>query len=471
MKTSSDLQERFDRHCLNRRFFSPRDRVLIAVSGGVDSMVLLHLMQSLARQMDVTIAVGHVHHGLRGAPAQRDRDFVKRFCRSNKIRFHSCNVLTKKHAKAHGLSIEEAARQLRYRALRRWAAQGHYKTICTAHHRSDQAETVLMRVLKGTGFRGLSGIREKTQDLIRPLLPFSRQEIRNYALANGIPYRDDSTNRNARFLRNRLRTDILPSIRRHVDPQADRHLTDLARISEDTHHYLRMQAEREFTRIGTVSSQTITLAIERHQGYFFALFAALFELIFEKLAPDRILLNMTDIESLHRLYTDSETGRRLMIGPVMCVKDRDRIVFTVKRARPLLTKAKRILRGETYRWNDFMFSSQDVRVTTFDNNKGRSPLAEYIDASSVKGRLVVRPWKRADRFYPIGLGGSKRVSDLLTELKVSVLDRPRIRVLTEQSRGAERIIWVCGYRLDDRFKVTDQTTVILECQCNYEKND
>lgn len=470
MKTTFDLQERFVRHCLNRRFFSPRDRVLIAVSGGMDSMVLLHLMRSLARQIDVTIAVGHIHHGLRGASARRDLEFVKRYCRTHKIRFHSCNVQTQKHAKAHGLSIEESARQLRYRALRRWAARGHYKTICTAHHRSDQAETVLMRALKGTGFRGLSGIREKTQDLIRPLLPFSREDITNYALANDIPYRDDASNRNARFLRNRLRTDILPSIRRHVDPQADRHLTDLARISDDTYHYLRMQAEREFTRIGTVSSQTITLAIERQRDYFFALFAALFELIFEKLVQDRIFLNMTDIESLHRLYKDAETGRRLIIGPVLCVKDRDTIVFTVEPVHPFRSTSSRIRRGETYRWNDFTFTSRSADMTEFHNHKGRSPLSEFIDAASVNGPLVVRPWKKADRFYPIGLGGSKRVSDLLTDLKVSTLDRKRVRVLTEQSRGVERIIWVCGYRLDDRFKVTDQTTAILECQCTYEQN-
>lgn len=470
VKTKSDLHARFARHCRRRQFFSAGDRVLIAVSGGADSMVLLHLMQSLAHDLEMTVAVGHVHHRLRGTDAQRDLEFVQRYCRSHGIRFHSRKVQTKHHAKTHRLSIEEAARRLRYAALRSWAARWGYTVICTAHHRSDQAETVLMRALKGTGIRGLSGIRETTQDLVRPLLPFSREEILAFAHAHHLPYRSDPSNADNRFLRNRLRSAVLPSIRRHVDPQADQHLAGLAQIAEYTYRYLRTQAESEFTRICTASPRRITLDIEMHRDYFLSLFATLYELIFEKLVPDRTL-DMHDIESLHRLYDGAEAGRRLIIGPVTCLKDRNRIVFTLDGIRSPGTLPRRVFPDRTYRWKDFVFHSQTVDMTTYYDHKGRSPLSEYIDSDSVTGHLVLRPWKIADRFYPIGLGGSKRVSDLLTDLKVSPLDRKHVRVLAEQSHGSERIIWVCGYRLDDRFKVTDRTTAILECQCDYGKNN
>ncbi len=471
MKHQNELEDRFLAHCRRQQFFAAGDTVLAAVSGGPDSMVLLHLLRSVADTLKISIAVGHVNHALRGADARKDEALVRTICRKTNLRFHTQKVPTRRHAEKHRQSIEEAARHLRYAAMRRWQKKFKYTMICTAHHQSDQAETVLMRAIKGTGLRGLTGIREVSPGLVRPILFLSRDEIMAYAKAMKIPYRTDRTNSQLTFLRNRIRTEILEPVKQTLDPQAEKHLASLAAIAGHAYDYLRTQAEFEFSDRCASSRNQIILDIKQRRNYFSALSAALFELIFEKLIPDKALLKSADIVALTHLMREAEVGRTIQIGPVTCVKDRQRIVFTTRPTRALAVGLRKIVPGRSYRWRDMTFQTTRVSQATFKTATEPSPTTECVDLDSVDGRLVLRPWKNGDRFYPLGLKGSKRVSDLLTDLKVNPLHRKHVRVLSEQSAAGERIIWVCGYRLDERFKVTSRTQNILRCDCQYVQND
>ncbi len=218
-----DLTALFEEHLERKKFFKPHDQILIACSGGPDSVALFHLLEKIAPRYAWKLGVLHFNHQLRPKDAKRDEIFVKKLARRFGVPFYHGKGNVKKEAKKEKSSVEEAARKLRYGFFLRIARQKKYSKIVFAHTQDDQAETVLMRILQGTGLRGLSGIREKVFRgpilLVRPVLPFTKKELLSYLEKYSISFRTDKSNESLHFLRNRIRMKLIPSLRRDYNPR------------------------------------------------------------------------------------------------------------------------------------------------------------------------------------------------------------------------------------------------------------
>ena len=221
--STATLLSSLEEHLRDKRFFKPRQKILVACSGGPDSVALFHLLHALATKHRWKLGLVHFNHQLRPGDAQKDERFVKNLARKFKVPFHGGAGHVKREAQRTKTSIEECARQMRYNFFLRTVKAEKYRAIVLAHTRDDQAETVLMRILQGTGLRGLQGIREKFKmgraTLVRPLLAFTKKELLEYLAEEKIPYRSDKTNDSSRFLRNRVRLELIPSLQRDFNPR------------------------------------------------------------------------------------------------------------------------------------------------------------------------------------------------------------------------------------------------------------
>jgi tRNA(Ile)-lysidine synthase len=238
MKTfSQTLLSRFKAHLLEKRFFKPRQKILIACSGGPDSVALFYLLKTLASEYRWRLALIHFNHKLRPRAAKTDERFVKSLARKFKVPFYGGAGGVKREARAQKISIEECARQMRYEFFLKIAKAKKIPTIALAHTQNDQAETVLMRVLQGTGLRGLQGIREKFKtagaSLIRPLLIFTKRELLRYLAEGGVRFRSDRSNNSSRFIRNRIRLKLIPLLQRNFNPRVVEALSRIPAIATE----------------------------------------------------------------------------------------------------------------------------------------------------------------------------------------------------------------------------------------------
>lgn len=247
IKVLEQVRTTIDRHNL----FKKGDNVLLGVSGGADSVCLLHVLNQIKKELEITISVAHIHHGIRGEEANRDAEFVRNLCKKMKIPYFLRKISVPEYAKEEGLSEEMAGRVLRYRCFRELCDANDFSKIVTAHHQNDQAETVLMRVLRGAGIEGLSGIRYARQDgVVRPLLDVTRKEIEAYCSENELAYCIDSTNECDQYARNYIRNQLLPELEK-FNPNVATALSNLAKNMAEDGDFLKDYAKRLYRRLGS----------------------------------------------------------------------------------------------------------------------------------------------------------------------------------------------------------------------------
>ncbi|NUM81872.1 tRNA lysidine(34) synthetase TilS [bacterium] len=457
---SNNFEKRFLNHCHERRFFKKRSRVLLAVSGGADSMVLAHLFLLLKSELHLGIA--HLHHGLREKAADADQQFVERFATSNHLDYFTERVDALGHSKKHKTSIEESCRILRYDFLERMARQHDYDRIVTAHHAGDQAETVLLRLIKGAGWSGLAGIRESRGLYVRPLLNLSKEEIQSYAKSKRIKYRTDTTNRDTRFLRNRIRRRLMPLLKAQFDPQIEKHLRQLSIIAAHTEDWLQHDAKRLFKRVCKQSDGKITLEIDRFKRYFATQQFGVLSVIGKALSVE---FDFDDIKRINDLVGRSESGKKLFFGKWTCWRLQNTLVFQSRLATSRQGQ-KTVTIGRTEMFNDWTCRITELLHDQLEKRKlGRDRYVEYADADAITGPIRIRFWQNGDFFYPLGMNGAKKLSDFFIDEKISVPDKQSLPILCERRNGRDRIIWICGMRLDDRFKLTPDTQRILKLEC------
>lgn len=408
----------------------PDGKVIVALSGGADSVALLHILLSLHYEC----VAAHCNFHLRGEESERDEQFVRSLCREWRVPLHVRQFDTEAYARTNRLSIEMAARDLRYAWFKELAAQVQAQAVAVAHHADDQAETVLMNLVRGTGLRGMCGIPTRNGIVVRPLLRCTRQGIEDYLRTKQIPFVTDSTNAQTDYKRNKFRHIILPALEQ-INPGIRQTLAEerdhFAGYRQIVQAYMEQAAARIVReKDGRLHIDTAGLLRE----------PAPETVLYELLSPYGF--NATQTGQLHAAL-EGTPGKRFESATHYAIKDRTEIIIGRRtdsgQAAPGIDISIRPRRATE------QFPAADAEVAFFDADKLRGPLS-------------VRHWQAGDVFRPIGLKGKKKISDFFTDCKLDVQQKQAVWLLLS---GAE-VAWVAGHRIDERFKVGAGTTRVAE---------
>ncbi|MDZ7372798.1 MAG: tRNA lysidine(34) synthetase TilS [candidate division KSB1 bacterium] len=454
-----ELLEAFRKKVMETSLIRRGEHVLVAVSGGLDSVTLLHLLVSVKDAYGLQVSAAHLNHSLRGEEADEDERFVAALCEELAVPCVRERRDVRRYAQVHRLSEETAARVVRYDFLRRVKQQLKATAIATAHHADDQVETVIDHFLRGAGLSGLAGMAPRRGDVVRPLLWATRAEIERYARACNLRYRIDRSNFNLEFRRNRIRLELLPYLRRYFNPGVREAVLRSAQIVAEAEAFIEEQAHALLqvvqlpSRRDEVLLDALRLAEQPPLLQKYAVLTA-----FERLGGSRWLLDYDRLERVVQLIREGSSGARLNLGAgIEMVKSQSRLALQKARqvefCYPLPIGAT-VEVPEV----DMVISAEVVDRATYVRDVGLDARVEFVDLDALRGPLEVRNARPGDRFRPLGSSGSKKLSDLFTDAKVPAYERWRTPVVTD---GAN-IVWVCGLRLDDRYKVTDKTQRILK---------
>lgn len=440
------LLSRFEEFLTHNALVKHGTGVLVAVSGGVDSMVLLNLFRAIASEWDLTLSLAHINHGLRGEESDGDEEFVRDFAIEAGLQIFSTRIDIPEFQSIHHVSRQEAARTLRYEFFERARHEAGADVVATAHHADDNAETVLMNALRGAGIRGLTGIPMRREPgIIRPLLFASRADIEAYAHDHGIRYRQDSSNTSRTYRRNSLRLDVLPALGRELQTDAVKSLNRLSSLMRSLNDLVARETARVSPAVIFSSGERTTIAVGplRAQPLFLQE-----ELVLSVLRRLEIEPSESKVTSVLALC-DQPSGRVIdLSGRYHVLRDRDTLIVS---ARESVTFEREIEIGGTYDFPGFRFSVQPA--VSVPRTFGGSQDTAYADADLLGRRLVLRSWREGDWFIPLGMSGRKKLSDFFVNSKISRVRKPEIPIL--ESDGA--IVWICGLRLDNRFRVSPST--------------
>ena len=427
------------------QLINPGEKVLAAVSGGVDSMVMLHFLHRQREIMEIELAVAHFNHKLRAQESERDEKFVRRLADKLKLPFHAGKWERKEDLTPGSLQMK--ARKARFIYFDSIIQQRNYHKLALAHNKNDHLETILIALLKGYGFKGIAGILPQSGGRIHPFLNITRSEILSYAKKHDLRWVEDSSNYNTYYLRNYMRMEIIPRLQTAI-PQFDSSLLSLAQTCFQIDSTLTSSTETLWEN-GSVrwEKDRIILDIVEFLTYLNVIQNYILIDICAKLNSD-FHPSTGIIENIKKLC-GGNTGSFIKIGHIEIVKDRNKLIF----ARQAQAQHHLIVDlNETYQIDGITLKTETVNVDSVEFNS--NPEVEFADLDNIQGSLTFRNWRKGDRFHPLGMEHSMKVSDFLINQKISRIDKNQTFVLCDD----HKIVWLCGLRLDDRVKIKKNTT-------------
>ena len=446
---------------------APGDAVIVALSGGADSVCLLTVLKQLATPEFLLRAV-HVHHGIRGAEADRDEAFAQKLCESLSVSLCVAYCHVPAYAAEHGLSEEEAGRILRYQVLEKEAGKweqelpaGSRVKIALAHHRDDNAETILHHLLRGSGLTGLAGIRPVQGRRIRPLLCVGREEIRAYLEAGHISWCEDSTNQSPDYTRNRIRSQVLPLLKTAVNEQAEEHILQAGQIIGQADAYLRQQAE-EIWQEAVCGREEDLAAIPLTA---FARQPEILKTYLIRHMLDQLHPGWKDIGSRHFTaiaeLAGKPVGSRLDLpGGLMARTGYETLEIVRKTERGVSVKTESGADGEIHGRQ----TVPELHMTVFSRQKDqeipKNQYTKWFDYDKIKKCLEIRGRKPGDYLEINRAHGRKKLKAYLIDEKVPASERDELLLLAD---GAH-IVWIPGHRISEAYKVTEETRNILKVQ-------
>jgi tRNA(Ile)-lysidine synthase len=412
--------------------FTRSTPILAAVSGGIDSVLMAHLLKAAG----YNFAIAHCNFQLRGNEALRDQQFSHSLAAQLEVPFYTINFDTEQYAADNKISIQMAARDLRYQWFDTVCQQSGYEAVALAHHQNDTIETILLNLTRGTGIAGLHGILPKNGKLVRPLLFLTRDEVQTIVTAEGLSFVEDSSNASTKYARNKIRHEVVPKLK-ELNPS-------LENTFENNMKYFR-ELETLLENKTTELKQTI---VQHKQGEIFISTEDI-----KQLNPANLLLytllneygfNETAIDDLLSIL-DKHAGRIFESRGYLLVLDREGIY--IKQKKNGRYPAETIIEDdyELYYGNYKLTILHDDSALIIKNN----PLSVSIDTSKLVYPLKIRPWQEGDHFFPLGMKGRKKLSDFFINQKVPLHQKDEIPVLVN---GDGEIMWIGGYRPDERYK-------------------
>ncbi len=434
------MLERFLEYARQHRLFNGNSRILLAVSGGIDSMVMAWLF----REAKIDHAVAHCNFMLRKEESDRDEQFVASRAASDNKEFHVARFDTLSYAAGRKISVQMAARELRYNWFASLLQKEGYDSVAVAHNMNDNAETFLINLTRGTGLAGLTGMKQHAGGVIRPLLFASRNEIAALAAEKNISYREDSSNSQLKYTRNRIRHRVLPELEK-VNPGILSAITDTIDHLSSSREIVDSSVTLLFNEIFRMQGESAVADISRLESltpaapYLFEIFR-------------RFGLSPKQVPEVTALL-GSETGRYIYTNTHRLLNDRGKIIITPRNEEPM---EEQIFNSVDEIRISGLFSELRISEPS-DEALPSSQLTASLDLDLLRFPVTVRPWQPGDRFMPLGMKNMKKISDFLIDLKVPVSGKEKVLLLL----SAGDVMWVMGYRIDDRFRITDQTSRIL----------
>lgn len=438
------LLERFERYIAEHKLATKESRILLTVSGGVDSMVMMHLFVKAG----YTVGVAHCNFCLRGTESEEDEQLVASESEKLGVAHYNRRFDTKGEMALTGESVQMAARRLRYTWFAELCADEGYDTIAVAHHADDSIETFFINLLRGTGLKGLTGINVLNGKVVRPLIFASRHEIKEYAKSNHIPYREDSSNRSTKYLRNKIRLGIVPRLREIVPHFTAIMSSNIDRLTETQrfiNHAINKIARDAVENIGR---EEIIYPDRIDPG--FPLNFVIYELMSQNYG-----FRGDVVDSLCEALKAGATGRRFYSKDWVAFVDRGRIVISRIEADDECEVAVNLAKTKVY-CGGYVLYLEKLDVDAVEDLRVPEHIA-LLDLDTLTEPLTLRKWREGDRFVPLGMTDEKKVSDFLIDNKVSMVEKQHQFVLT----SGEEIVWLVGRRIDNRNKITSRTENVL----------
>ena len=430
--------QRFCQFITENNLFSSEDEILLTVSGGIDSVTL----SDLFHKAGFNFGIAHCNFGLRGEESDEDEAFAKKLSKKYKVPFYTERFDTQIFAEKEKISIQMAARQLRYRWFEELRKLKGYSYIATAHHAGDAVETVLLNVVRGTGIAGMNGIRAKTGYIIRPLLFADREQIREYMAEHHLGWREDSSNQSAKYQRNYLRQEVVPLLKK-LNPNLEHTMqTSVQRIGA-AERVFRQYIEELKAKVWEENNEATyinqNLIPEQDRA------ALLYELLVD------CNFSFSDVKSIVATET---TGKFIESPTHTLAKDRERLTLTPKNLGDYLSSY--IAEGQQeFNEKGIQLIIKSLEISNFTLDTATNTAC--LDYDKLVFPLQLRKWKEGDWFCPLGMNKKKKVSDFLVDNKVSVNLKDKVYVLC--SAGA--IVWIVGRRIDERYKINDNTKKVF----------
>ena len=416
--------------------------VIVGVSGGTDSVFLLHALISLG----YNCLLAHCNFHLRGVESDRDEQFVRELAKTNKLQSYFIDFDTSKFAAKKGISIEMAARELRYNWFEQLMDENEAQAIAVAHQADDNIETLLMNLVRGTGIKGLTGMQPRNNDVVRPLLCLTREEIEQYLIKHDLEHVEDSTNSESEYQRNKFRNEVLPLLE-EINPSVRQTLYNTQKNLNGNYEIYQQAVQRIENEITEFESGTFKINIQKLKKQI-QVPTILFELL-QSYGFGSAEVNQI-VEQL-----DGESGKTFYSFGYRLVRDREyllvekrepvsnHIYFIEKNISQITEPIELVIRKKTVQ-SGFQISKSQIRV--------------QVDASKLKFPLELRHWTEGDSFYPFGMQNRKKVSDYFIDNKFSLPEKEKTWLLVSDNE----IIWIIGSRLDNRFRISETTTEIVE---------
>lgn len=430
-------------------------------------MVMLDLFCQIQVRRNLDLQVVHVHHGLRGKEADEDLAFVEKLAFSRTLPCHSRKVDAGDYAKTHKLSIEDSARVLRYQVFEEILAKTGFDKLATAHTAHDQAETVIDRFLRGSGAAGLRGIPASRGAYVRPLLRFGRDELRLYAQQRDLAHREDSMNQQLQYRRNRIRHELIPYLEEHFNPNLIGTLNRTAEIFRETEAFLNVTAAEAFKSLVSLQKKNeIIVGIEGFLKYNRLIQKYILFHCCKKLSLDRRIFSFPKINSLLEIINKREVGKTFKLDPFLTLQiDHDGLVIrTAIDSHPPSVEVN-FLSQKSIKYLDYQFQwsiLDSERHVVFDPHRN----VEFFDFEKTGTQLKMTCFYPGAWFTPLNFAGKKKVAAFFSDMKIPLHLRERIPILV----APNGIVWICGYQIDDKFKVTENTRTVLKMEMSRTKD-